>query len=267
MKSTAGLFGVMLAAYSLLSQAALPHAPTEAELARLPPFCAVRFGRQGPDFQSQLGRQNWIHIHHYCHGLKFVMRAQNYPKERRAYLNQARGEYEYVLHRVEPTFWLRPQMNVEMARIYLQLKERSLAQSRLSDAIRLNPRFEPAYVLLLGILAEDGARSAALDVATQGLRHLPASEPLKKAYLDNGGSRPFPEPMQAGTTPTSAPEPAASSAETGETPPAAVDQAAAQAVQQGEAATSAEGAAGSACRFCPPSEIQERWRESFQGEK
>lgn len=268
MKLPNRLLGALLVAYPLLAHALLPYAPTDAEVAQLPKFCAFKLGRPGPNSESQFGRSNWVHMHHYCHGLKSALRARTHPKDRVGYLRQAKGEYEYVFGHTEPGFWFRPQMYVEVARIHLQLKERPQAQSRLSEAIRLNPRYEAAYLALLDLLGEDGARSAALEVATQGLRYLPASEALKKVYLDNGGSRPFPEPIQTGSTTTPAPEPAATPEATSDSPPASVDQAAtAGAAQEGEAAARVDGAAGSACRFCPPTEIQERWRESFQGSK
>lgn len=269
MKLSNRLLGAVLIAYPVVAQALLPYAATDVEVAQLPKFCAFKLGRPGPNAESQFGRSNWMHMHHYCHGLKSVLRARTHPKDRIGYLRQAKGEYDYVFSHTEPGFWFRPQMYVEVARIHLQLKERVQAQGRLSEAIRLNPRYEAAYLALVDLHKDDGARPAALEVATQGLRYLPASEALKTAYLDNGGSRPFPEPIQAGATPTPAAESAAGPAEAGDAPPATVDQAAAasSAPPAGEAAAGAEGTGDSACRFCPPSEIQQRWRESFQGEK
>jgi tetratricopeptide (TPR) repeat protein len=260
MKQVMRLASVLLLTHPLFA-AAMPYAPTDAEVAALPKFCAVKFKRPGPNSEAQFGRKNWIHMHHYCHGLKFVNRARNYPNESRGYLVQAKGEYEYVFKATEPTFWFRPQMYVEMARIHLQLRERTEAQGRLTDAIKLNPRYEPAYTALIKLLREDGAQVTALELATQGVRYLPASEALKKAYLDSGGKMPFPEPIAA---PSSAEQPPASSAEPGED---ASDPAAATATQAPDESKEGEAAPSTGCRFCPPEQIQQRWRESFQGEE
>lgn len=259
MKSLKRLAGVVLLAQPLFVFAALPYAPSDAEVAQLPNFCAVKFKRPGPNFESQFGRKNWIHMHHYCHGLKFVNRAKNYPKESRDYLARAKGEYQYVFRTTEPTFWFRPQMYVEVARIHLQLRERPEAQKWLSEAIKLNPRYEPAYISLINLLREDGAQGTALELATQGVRYLPASEALKKAYLDSGGNMPFPEPM---ATP--------SSAEQSSAPPAAAgaeadESAVTTATQTSDESNEADAAPTTGCRFCPPEQIQQRWRESFQG--
>lgn len=259
MKSLKRLAGVLLFACPLFVFAALPYAPSDAEVAQLPNFCAVKFKRPGPNFEAQFGRKNWIHMHHYCHGLKFVNRAKNYPKESRDYLARAKGEYRYVFRTTEPTFWFRPQMYVEMARIHLRLRERPDAQNWLTEAIKLNPRYEPAYTALINLLREDGAQGAALELATQGVRYLPASEALKKAYLDSGGKMPFPDPV---ATPSSAEQPPVSSAEPEED---ATEQSAS--TQAPDESKDAEAAPSTGCRFCPPEQIQQRWRESFQGKE
>lgn len=258
MKQVMRLASVLLLTQPLFA-AAMPYAPTDAEVAALPKFCAVKFKRPGPNSEAQFGRKNWIHMHHYCHGLKFVNRARNYPKESRGFLVQAKGEYEYVFKATEPTFWFRPQMYVEMARIHVQLREKTAAQERLTDAIRLNPRYEPAYTALINLLKEDGAQATVLELATQGVRYLPASEALKKAYLDSGGKMPFPEPI---STSSAAEQPAASSADAREN--ASEQEAATAPTPQSAESQDVEASSSGACRFCPPDEIQQRWRESFQ---
>lgn len=261
MRMSKRLVGVLLLSQSLMAFA-LPYAPSDAEVAQLPNFCAIKFKRPGPNFESHFGRKNWIHMHHYCHGLKFVNRARNHPKDSRVHLGRAKGEYAYVFRNAEPDFWFRPQMYVEVARIHLRLGERTEAQARLMEAIRFNPRYEPAYLALIDLQKQDGARAAVLELATQGVRYLPASEALKRAYLDSGGTLPLPDPIAttSGSGQTRA-DPA--SAERGSSaqavPPQPQDEAAAAEATQGERPTG--------CRFCPPDEVQQRWRESFQGKE
>jgi hypothetical protein len=49
---------------------------------------------------SRLGNDVWLHIHHYCHGMKFTNRAQAtmVRQDKRYYLQQAVGEFNYVLN-------------------------------------------------------------------------------------------------------------------------------------------------------------------------
>ncbi len=239
----------------LAAAAMLPHAPSDAEVAALPRFCAIKFKRPGPDSESQFGRANWTHMHHYCHGLKFVNRARNYPKDRGYYLDRAKGEYRYVFRATQPDFWFRPQMYMEMARIHLQLDEKLDAQKLLYEAIRLNPRYEPAYLVLVELLRQGGVKDAALTVSTQGVRYLPESRALQQAYLDSGGEMPFPAGIDDKASSPSSSGPVAGGASQADGAIGADDQA---------AATHTEEVPSSGCRFCPPEEISERWRESFQ---
>lgn len=253
------LLGVALFAFPVISMAVLPHAPSDAEVAALPQFCAVKYKRPGPNAEAQFGAKNWIHMHHYCGALKFVNRARNYPKDRNYYLANAKGEYHYMIKAAEPTFWFRPQMYVELAKVHLQLGERIDAQKWLFEAIVFNPRYEAAYLSLVEVQRTDGAQAEALETATRGLRNLPQSNALQKAYVDLGGKMPFPEPRPLETRPDFPPAPNQ----------AALNESAADAkMNDGDAVSGAvqetDNSATSGCRFCPPDEIQQRWRESFQ---
>lgn len=241
--------------YPLAAHALLPHAPSEAELAALPAFCAERLKGvgHGGAFQAQLGRANWIHIHHYCHAVKLVNRARQYPRDRSKYLQMSLGEYAYVFKNTRPDFWMRPQMYVELSRVHVQLGDVPQALKWLGDAIAFNPRYEAAYVALIDLQRANGAASSALEVATQGLRHLPESSRLQKSYLELGGKKPFPEPV--GAVSTKAPMGSEDVKADGVSPAPHSD--------DGRAAE--EGlAADKGCRFCPPEEIQQRWKDSFE---
>src|SRR5690606_35885495 len=73
-----------------------------------------------------------------------------------------------------------------------------------ADAIAFNQKYEAGYTSLIESLRKNGGKSAALDIATQGLRHIPTSNRLQKTYLELGGKTPFPEPFEA-APPVSAP--------------------------------------------------------------
>jgi hypothetical protein len=88
------------------AQVELPFAPTPAELARLPPECAVKLGN-GPDNQAKnaayaarYGEAIWLHYHHYCFALNFMNRQSlvlgNKPA-RRYDLQSAINNFNYLI--------------------------------------------------------------------------------------------------------------------------------------------------------------------------
>ena len=99
--------------FALTAQAKplLPHAPTTLEIARLPPFCAAKYRKEGGQeekkmWQQRFGRENWIHMHHYCNALYYMNRAR-FEADRankKHYLNVVVGNADYVLKRWSPQF-------------------------------------------------------------------------------------------------------------------------------------------------------------------
>lgn len=248
---------------SLPAFAVLSYEFTEEEVAAMPPICLEKIRGGSQRFSQSFGMPSWGHMHHYCHGVKFVMRARNFPQDRSFYLTSARGEFQYVVRAIDKGHWFRPQLYLELGQVHIQLKEHADAQALLYEAITLNRGYEPAYVALATMQRQIGVGKMALETAAEGLRHIPDSKRLQKAYLDNGGKMPFPEPatkadkapLVADSPPSTEPSPQDSSEPVSDAKPAA------------EVDAPAEGTAAEAsCRFCPPEAIQKRWRESFQAE-
>jgi len=276
MKNTFVSGVVALCLSGIAGQALAQHNPggTLAEQALLPRFCVVKLKddnstAEAKSFISQFGFANWLHIHHYCYALNYLSRANSVGKAKeRDYLrSRAAADYRYVLSKARPDFWMRPQLLVELGRIYVQLKEPGKAIPLFNEAITANRSYLPAYVALLAQLRGTNASGAALDVATEGLRHIPDSEALRKAYLELGGKEPFPAPATASRPDSPAPSaeetrPAPVQAETGSHSDG-VARAADGAAEEAGKPAGEETVPDSGCRFCPPDEIQERWRESF----
>lgn len=256
----------LLIAASLLlplqAAAVLPYAMTDAEIAALPALCVAKMkGNNPPNLVAQFGASNWMHMHHYCHGVKFVNRARVHPKDRRTYLDAAKGEYSYVIKHANPDFWFRPQLHLELARAHMQLGETVEAQTELYAAIEFNRRFEAAYVSLIELQDSMGARSSALETAAAGLRYLPESARLQKAYLDRGGKLPFPEAVVTAPPGGTSVGPAAPAVQT-EPDPVSLPSVQALEIAPEQPGTTPDSER--ACRFCPPEEIQQRWDETFQ---
>lgn len=253
-------------------EAAPPYGPTEAEMATLPTFCRARMGSVSPAQKSaaerSLGVNNFVHIHHYCLAANFFqnrLSSARTPQDRAHMFNEIVGNYEYVLKHSERTFWLRPQVHLELGRVYERMQQRAAAMGQYSQAIGFNPDFQSAYLPLLATQRSLGDSKGALETATEGLRRFPTSEGLKKAYLSLGGKQPFPAPLDRGRS---------SSKAAGKDPNAAQPDRGVTSEAE-SAANSRDGASEAAerplsaeeiergCRFCPPEEIQRRWRESF----
>lgn len=258
------LFGVcLLAAASMSVSAVEGFAPTDAEIALLPPYCAKKLkGTMTPQEGAY-----YPHVHHYCFGLNFAnraMRAGN-ATSRKFNLESSKGEFNYVIQRLEKTHWMYPQLQTDMGNTLLKLNDSSGALNAFNMALSANPSYERAYMGLIQTLQKSGSRSSVLDVASTGLKHLPTSRYLKKIYLDFGGKEPFPEPivrqaespkseLQSADQSVNAAEPIGNSEKGPKSATA-------------EATENAADRPDTGCRFCPPEEIQERWRETFDSSK
>lgn len=252
------------------SWAAAPAAPTDDEFRVLPEVCVKRL--KGTMSRDEM--RMYPHLHHYCFGLNFFNRAaKSRDAQSRGFnLRNAIDNFDYMDKHLPIDHWMRPQVYVDKGKAYLQANQGAEAVVLFNKAIRENPAFEPAYLQLINALKGSGEKDSALEVVTAGLRHIPASTLLKRAYFELGGVEPLPNPA-ATESGGAAQRPI--ERETGglDAKPDSFD-AKAQAVDQdaGESDELAKGeaaertaAAARSCRFCPPEEIDERWRESFLG--
>ena len=277
----AGLAALLLAAGHASAQSS--YGP--GDVAQMPPHCLAKL-KLDPRyteaaFAPRFG-EYWIHLHHYCHGLKWANRArQSVDRRTRAgTLGMAKGEYQYAARAAGAGFWMRPQIYVELGHVHLGLGELGEAGRLFAEAIGASPGYLAAYLGLIDVHRRSESRAAALEVATAGLRQIPDAQPLQKAYLEFGGNKPFPAPARAQAPRSAPPSPAEPQAEptAGQEavePDRAQDDSAASSATDAPGATDATDAAGArratdvsessgrACRFCPPEAIEQRWRDSF----
>lgn len=242
-------------------------APSEAEIAQLPPFCAKKLKRQMSPQEDAL----YANIDHYCFGLNFINRAARSGDQtsRSFNLTSAKGEISYSIKNLAKGHWLLPQLYTDLGRAHLKLKEGDQAVRAFGQALKLNNAYEPAYRGLIDSFRAAGSPSSVLDVARSGLRYLPESSYLKKVYLESGGKEPFPQPVvkSEGTAQKKAPQDSPVQESKGN-----LQDDPTEAPPEHERASETEPAADAsenrdvdrACRFCPPEEINRRWRESFE---
>lgn len=185
--------------------------PSPAEMATLPPYCAARFN-QGSDafriWQTTMGR-DFIHIHHYCVGLKLLNQVRGtFTTKQNETLGAAVREFDYVLTHAALDFYMRPEILMNRGIALSMMKRDGEAVSNLLQAIELNPQQSRAYMTLADLYDKMKNRGKALETVSEGLRHNPDTRSLQRRYTELGGKLPYPEPIrpaQAADTPATKP--------------------------------------------------------------
>lgn len=172
--------------------AVLPWGLTPAEDA----MCKARVaGRDKSD------TRNWMHMHHYCDGLRFYSRALASTTNRSDfsyYIKESIGGYDYVLRNTSQDFYMRPEVMAEKARTLSLAGRKAEAVSLYSTVVNQSPNFVPAYLFLADHYANSN-RHKALELVIQGLRHNPDTKSLQRRYKELGGKLPYPEPIAKAT--------------------------------------------------------------------
>lgn len=228
--------------------------PSTAEMMRLPSYCQARYTlQQGSpgwrDWEAQIG-QNFIDIHHYCAGLNYVFRywGARSKQEKSFYLERAMAGFNYLVKAQKPGFPLRAEMYANRGEVYKLMGRVGEATRDFEQAVAIDPRMAKPYLHLADVHVAAKSQKRALEVVTDGLRHVPDSTALQRRYLELGGQKPFPDPVVA-----KAPEPVMAPSEADEPAARPVE---AASVEGAPEATPSPPKIGTPknpyCRFCPP---------------
>ena len=169
------------------------------EVAMLPRYCPytqgfrdhVRGGNNPTEIQrwsSMLG-QTFDAMHHYCYGLiktnRGVILAPN-EQSRRFYLNDAIGEFDYVLDHAPPDFVLLPEILMKKGENLIRLDQVGSGNQQLLRAIELKPDYWPPYAVMSDYYKKKGDLKNAREVLEKGLSASPDAKALKErlANLD-----------------------------------------------------------------------------------
>ncbi|CAL1239285.1 protein of unknown function [Candidatus Methylocalor cossyra] len=162
-------------------------ATTEEDFAKLPPFCKAR--ASGPEsatyklWEQRLG-PNFLHVHHYCSGLDWVNKAHSTLDRRksREWLETALGGFQYMEDQCSSpeTFVLMPEILTNKARVLVELGRMPEAAQYFEKALRMNPRYVPAYRSLSDLYLRAKQKEAARQLLDYGIKVNPGNKTLEQ---------------------------------------------------------------------------------------
>lgn len=142
---------------------------TDQDFALYPQFCRARIAREPQAlvnyWNQQLGPKNFIHIHHFCFGLKALNLAYANlgNKGKREYMaNAVVGNFNYIIEHTERTFYMRPEALLNLGRGYQLRQEYDIARQKYEEALKHNPKLVDAWVALSDMYYQLGKKPDAL---------------------------------------------------------------------------------------------------------
>lgn len=261
------LLGIALSGAGAVEAIDVSTIPNAGEMQRLPPYCVVKYtsSMNSPEYKAWSARigQNYVDIRHYCSGINFINRywAARTANERTYYLNNAMGEFNYMVGAEKPDFALRAELYSYRGEVFRLMGKFGEAINDLTKALTIDPKAARPYEQLADLYVKSKNPVRALEITTEGLRHLPDSKALRRRYDELGGKKPYPEPYVAQTE-EPAQQPASPAADDAKSLPAAAiggaDGREASGTQESPSirhdaspAASSEGRQNPWCRFCP----------------
>ena len=121
---------------------------------------------------------SYLHYHHYCWAVLLMARAARPGGDKYDYI-RAVDNLDYVLHRADPSFVLLPDVYVRKGNALERMGAGAAAVDEYRNALRVNPKYTPAYLALAEHYVAVGDVAAARAVIAEGLKHDPKSRVLK----------------------------------------------------------------------------------------
>lgn len=136
-----------------------------------PEYCRARLDRSAGDLRSvwekRIGKGYFVHIHHFCFGLKslslaYLKSGNKFDKE--LFAKSSIKEFEYVLKHTDERFPLLAELYFSQAKGYSLLGDVSAADRAFSTASRLNPVFVDIWVYWSDLYFLRGDKRKAVEV-------------------------------------------------------------------------------------------------------
>lgn len=167
---SAGL-GVLMSMLPLTASARAdsPYSWSDNDFALYPPYCNAKLNDRAKDqelfWKQRLGPENFLHIHHFCFGLKALTMAYasfNDVPTRNSLANGVITNFNYILKHTQRDFFMRGDAMLNLGRGYLLLKEYSDARDMFEAALKFNPDMVDAWVALSDLYFQTGKKEDAL---------------------------------------------------------------------------------------------------------
>lgn len=252
-----------LVAFAAIGISSCASAGTEADYQALRSWCMERDLRQNDVAWQEENNRRYFHFHHFCYAMKVENKliAPRNQQERKAVVDEIAGQTTYVIGHVPENHLLLPEVYAMRGRAMYVGKRYVEAESALRNALRLDPRHARAASYLASLYLDTNRRSEAVKVVSAGLALTPGDYRLRQLGKELRIELP---PERAATGVDSAPQ--AGSGPSGESAAVKTEALPPDAHARAEGAEQPTDVPAIGCRFCPPDEIQKKWRESF-GEK
>ncbi len=157
---------------------------TDADYARLPPYCKARLnpGKGEAEYWKKRIGPAFIHIHHYCHSLNALNKliSVNDKETKDRILRRSINGLRYLQDRTTKDFYLRPEIAYKIGNVYYRLGDFLEAAKEFSSGIKLYPKYVLNYIGLSRLSKKQGDIATAKKVLELGLKHNPSSKLLKK---------------------------------------------------------------------------------------
>jgi tetratricopeptide (TPR) repeat protein len=123
-------------------------------------------------WESRIGRESWVHMHHYCAGLAYLHRAtlESDPKARSSALKNAAREAGYTYSRIQAqsSQYLFVDVSLALAEISLQNGEPNKSLRYLERAAQQVPGDERVYLAMSSAYHKQGRNDLALEALKRG---------------------------------------------------------------------------------------------------
>ena len=204
------LFPIFLLSFQNPAFALQNFTVTKEELALMPPYCTAYYGHfYGLPRLEDSPLRNTIppgcpSLHHYCDGLKAMIRVDNNRAESSHWLYRAIQSFRTAAYRKDwSSCSLRPEAFMNLGRSLLRkssMEGGSPAEgvANLRKALELKPDYQAGYFALSDYYSDSGDKEKALSVVEEGLRYLPESKGLLRRFEMLGGETP-PTPIVTAT--------------------------------------------------------------------
>lgn len=168
---------------------------SDAEWALLPKYCIHTQSYKG-HVQPHIARweavmgPTFFHMHHYCWALLKYRRyesSQASSQQKLYYLEEAHGDFLYVVNNAEKDFVLLPEIFTWLGRTQIRMRRFADAEKSLAQARTIKLDYWPAYFHWAEYLQSAGRKADALALVKVGLQHSPNAKALLAQYRSLGG--------------------------------------------------------------------------------